>query len=987
MPSLEDETTARDALPANGLSRRRFMQLMGSSLALAEAAGCRFEQSTLMPESRRPEGHIPGATTTFATACELAGVALPLLVTSYEGRPIKVEGNPGHPASGGATDLWAQASILELYDPDRSRHVIDRRGGSATSRSWDDAEGALTAQMAILRQRHGAGLAILAESTSSPTFSLLRLRLTNALPALAWYEYEPWSHDNEREGARLAFGTPYRLHWRLREARVVACFDADPLRDHPAAVEHARAFASRRLPQGEWMSRWYVAESLLSSSGAVADHRRALPSSEVQTLLFALDAEIHRRLGVTPAPLGKRGDLDPALTPFLAALAADLVQARGEGAIIVGPRQPPAAHAVALRLNLLLGNLGRTLALSADAEPARPHHAKAIASLAAALDAGQVDTLVIIGGNPVYNAPADLELARALARARQSWHLSLYRDETSRLCTWHLPRAHYLEGWSDARTYDGTVTLAQPLIQPLYGGRTSLELLAWLAGDELRDGDRLVRRTVATQFAIDSEPAWQRALRDGFVAGTAREALKPELRPFALEAREEPALLPGAPPPLEVVFAPDSRLFDGRFANNAWLQEQPDLASKITWDSVAVMAPATAAELGATTGSTAILRLHGRALKLPLLVQPGQAERSVALFLGGGRSAAGHVGGLAGTRDDSPIVGADAYALRTARSFGFARGLEVEIASGSHALAVTQSCSESDSLGRRATAERLGELCRRGTLEAWRRSPGFAKGAVREPPLGSLWREPAYDGHRWAMAIDLSRCTGCGACLTACQAENNVPVVGKEQVLRHREMHWLRLDRYFEEHHGETRVALLPVACQHCELAPCESVCPVNATVHSHEGLNNQVYNRCVGTRYCANNCPYKVRRFNYFNFHKDLERPENEVKKLAFNPEVTVRSRGVMEKCSFCVQRLMQAKIRAKNDQRLLRDGEIVPACAQACPAAAIVFGDLADSSSEVARWHADPRAYALLGELNNKPRTAYLARITNPNLELARI
>ena len=602
-------------------------------------------------------------------------------------------------------------------------------------------------------------------------------------------------------------------------------------------------------------------------------------------------------------------------------------------------------------------------------DPERPAHLAAIAGLAAEIDAGGVATLVVLGGNPAYDAPADLGFAAALAKVPVAMHLGLFDDETAAACRWHLPRAHVLESWGDVRAWDGTVSVVQPLIEPLYGGRTPIELVATLLGDVEPRGHELVRATfAATVGAADIEGAWRTALRDGVVAGSAPPAVAVGPRGETLAARLAALRGAAAAAGYELVFTADATLRDGRFANNAWLQELPDPLGKLTWDNAAWLSPADAERLGLEDGDVVTVTSGPRALDIAVAVLPGQPAGSIALPLGYGRTRAGRVG---------TGVGFDTYALRTSAAPHFAAGATVTATGRSHELATTQDHHAIDKVGFEERGRRLGELVREGTLAEYLATPGFAAERGPEVAPAPLFRELRYDGeHQWGMAIDLSACIGCNACTVACQAENNIPVVGKAQVLKGREMHWIRLDRYFSGKADEPKVVFQPMACQHCENAPCEQVCPVAATVHSDEGLNPMVYNRCVGTRYCSNNCPYKVRRFNFFNYYKSVP----QVEKMVFNPEVTIRARGVMEKCTFCVQRIETAKIAARNDNRPLRDGEIVPACAQTCPTRAITFGDLRDLDSAVSRLHRSPRAYGLLAELAVKPRNLYLAKLRNP-------
>ncbi len=1007
----------------DSVSRRRFMQLMGASMALAGAAGCRWDKETILPETKRPLGHVPGKSKRYATTMDLGGAAIGLMVTSHEGRPVKIEGNPAHPQSLGATDLITQATILELYDPDRSQRPVERQGEKSLARTWDEATRALTTSADAAKQSGGAGLAILARTSSSPSLHDMKRRLLAALPQARWYEYEAISRDNERVGTKLAAGKSYRVAYGLDEARTVACFDADLLREHPDSVRHQRQFAQRRDPAAPWMSRWWAAESLFSQTGAAADHRLPIKSGQVKALLLAVEAGVRAALGLAalgPAPSGGFLAEDKAAR-FVTALVKDLVDNKGQSVVAVGARQAPDVHAVALRLNDALGNLGKTVQLFADADAERPTHAEAIASVVRGINAGEVSTLVILGGNPAYDAPADLELAGALPKVKQSFHLGLYADETAALCTWHLPEAHYLEAWGDSRAFDGTVAIAQPLIAPLYDGRSALEILAVFAGDAEKRGEAIVKRTFSgpapaaapapaltaqaapqpqqksdllpqkapAASAVPPVPApiadmpWRQAVHDGIVAGSAQKPEAATLVAFEVAPVGADELSGND---LELVFVPDLRLWDGRYANNGWLQEMPDFMTKLTWDNALLVAPATAKELGIQGETMVNVELGGRELELPAFIMPGQAKGSVTVALGGGRTKAGRV---AGWDQETEPVGFDTFRLRTSKAPHIARGVKLTATGKKYRLAATQEHHAIDEIGQQGIQGRLGQLIREATLNDFKKEPDFAQHMVHHPPLNSLWKEFEYDGHKWGMAIDLNACTGCGSCTVACQAENNIPVVGKTQVLRNREMHWIRIDRYFKGDPDDPEIRKQPVACQQCEMAPCEAVCPVAATTHTTEGLNDMVYNRCIGTRYCSNNCPYKVRRFNYFNYHLKFkeDRDHVEVLKLAFNPEVTVRARGVMEKCTFCVQRIAAVKIPAKNERRTIKDGEITTACQQACPSNAISFGDLNDKSSVVAKQHALPRAYAMLGELNTKPRNLYLAKITNPHPDLAKV
>jgi molybdopterin-containing oxidoreductase family iron-sulfur binding subunit len=947
-------------------TRRDFLKILGASLGLAGLASCRWPKELIVPAAR-PEGRTPGVPQQFATAIELAGAAVGALVTSYDGRPVKVEGNPLHPASRGAASAWMQAAVLELYDPDRSRTPVRREGGREYVQSRDEFAAFASGHFAALRAAGGRGLAVLTEASCSPTLSRLAGRVRRELPSARWVEYEPVSFDAERSGIRQAFGAALRPVLHLEVARVVVCLDADPLSAHPDALRHARDWAAGRRGEDGQMSRWYAAEGALTLTGAAADHRLALRTSQVGEFALLLARELTARGIALPEALRvaaetAAGDgLPAAAARFAAAAASDLAAAGGRGLVIAGPRQPVEVHAAAHLIDAALGAVGTTVTYIADPQPQRPPHAEALRGLAAAIAAGEVTTLLVLGGNPVANAPADLGFASLLARVTTSIHLGLWEDETGRACSWHVPRAHVFESWGDARAWDGTVSVVQPLIELLFGGLTPIELVATVLGDAAVGPHELVRATLRELTSGDFEATWSRTLHDGVLAGSAPA-------PVAVQVAAGSLAMPRGLAGLEAVFAPDASVWDGRYANNAWLQELPDPLTRICWDNAALLGPATAARLGVRHGDVAAVAVGGRSLEIAVYVLPGVADDTVVLPLGYGRTATGKVGNG---------VGFDTYRLRTTGSLGFAGGATLTKTGRRHLLATTQDHHAIDEVGLREQGHRIGELLREATLAEYRRDPDVIAHRAHEPKPQPLFCELDGKGeHQWGMVIDLSACIGCNACSIACQAENNIAVVGKKQVARGREMHWIRVDRYFAGKPETPKVAFQPVTCQHCENAPCEQVCPVAATVHSDEGLNQMVYNRCVGTRYCSNNCPYKVRRFNFFNYFKN---PTN-LDKMLHNPEVTVRARGVMEKCTFCVQRIEAVKIAARNDRRPIRDGEVVPACAQTCPTEAISFGDLRDPASRVTKLFGHRRSYALLGELNVQPRNRFLAKLRNP-------
>jgi len=963
---------------ADAVSRRGFLKLMAASLALAGLSGCTGKpKETIMPYARAPEELVPGKPLFFATAMTLAGSAIGLLVESHEGRPTKIEGNPDHPASLGATDVFSQASLLTLYDPDRSQ-VLTYLGDI---RPW----AALLAEIRVLlerqRLRRGAGLRLLTETVISPTLAHQIRSLLSGFPEARWHQYEPVSRDPVREGSRQAFGRYVNTVYQVEKADVIIALDADLLSSGPGCLRYARQFARRRRPQPDpaTMSRLYAVECTPSNTGAMADHRLPLRASEIETFTRTLALAVR---GVTEAG----GGLPYAA--WLGALARDLLRHGGRSVAIPGDYQSPGVHLWAHVVNYALGNLGSTVIYTDPVEAEPVDQTASLRELVADMDAGRAEWLIILGGNPVYNTPADLAFGERLLKVPMRMHLSLYQDETSALCQWHIPEAHYLEAWSDTRALDGTASIVQPLIAPLYNGKSAHEFLTAFTSQPERSGYDIVREHWKTQRpGADFERLWRKSLNDGVIAGTALPPISVTLKPewssalpiaSAVSAKagaQEKAAGDPAPEGVEIVFRPDPAVFDGRFTNNGWLQELPKPITRLTWDNAAMVSPATAQRLGLTyridsTGGehgqvhadVVELSYRGRSLRVPVWIDPGQADGCVTLHLGYGRTRAGHVG--TGT-------GFNAYQLRTSASPWFGSGLTLRKTGDRFPLACVQFHHNME--GR--------ALVRAATLEEFRRNPAFAHELGEEPPSSlSLYPGYKYEGYAWGMAIDLNACVGCNACVVACQAENNIPIVGKTEVMRGREMHWLRIDTYYRGSADNPETYFQPVPCMHCENAPCELVCPVGATVHSAEGLNDMVYNRCVGTRYCSNNCPYKVRRFNFLQY-SDWETPSL---KLMRNPNVTVRSRGVMEKCTYCVQRINAARIQAEKEIRLVRDGEIQTACQQACPAEAIIFGNLNDPQSRVARLKAEPRNYALLGELNTRPRTTYLAAVRNPNPEI---
>ena len=1008
------------------VSRRRFMQLMGASFTLAGTTGCWWEgngfwkEEKILPHARRPQGWAPGTTREFSTSFPLNGIAQGLRVTSADGRPVKIEGNPEDAATRGNTTSYAQASVLGLYDPDRSKTPAKAASGGMQSLSLADVEKALAASTADLAG--GLGLAILCETDSSPSVARLKKSLMAKYPQARWVSYSPLHRDNEIQGGLKAFGQAARTHYDLSKADVVVTLDSDLLTKHPNSLQYAADWAANRNPESGKMSRTYAVESRFTATGSAADHRYAVRPSQVKAYLVKLEDEVRRELN-EPRLSGEFTSgaiIDDA--KWVSVIAKDLASNRGKSVVVAGREQPADVHALVHRLNALLGNVGKTV--NYTQEPESGDGATALKTLAADMAKGSVATLIMLGGNPVYDAPADVDFKAALAKVGFSLHLSAYRDETSRASKWHVPASHYLETWGDARRWDGTITIVQPLIKPLYASWSKSELLSVLVNgktgdDRLRVAETITLASAPTPAPVAEEadasataeaaPAaedtrdpelkalklmnaddrrWRKVIHRGLIEGSAYPLIDTQVQAFAVANWPKVTMKSSANlqnGEFEVAFFEDGKVHDGRYANNGWLQETPDTLSKLTWDNAALISPKTAKKLGLVEEDVISIKVGAETIEAAVSVLPGQPTGTVALAFGYGRSEAGVVGGSVSQGIDSP--GVNAFGLRTTDDQWFRTGATIAKTGKSYELASTQDHHAIDKTGMEERERRAVTFVREMDLETYQKDSSTANKKYDTFPkekLLSLFDQHKYEGHKWGMTIDLSTCTGCNTCVVACTAENNVPVVGKDQVKKGREMHWLRLDRYFAGDEEAPEMLLQPLGCVQCQNAPCEQVCPVAATVHSDEGLNDMVYNRCIGTRYCANNCPFKVRRFNYHNYHEDLKDPKNKVKTMVFNPEVSVRVRGVMEKCTYCVQRIKEAKLVASNEKRTLRDGDITPACAQACPTDAIVFGDLNDKNSRVAKLQALGRSYQMLFELNIRPRTQYLAKIKNPNPEL---
>ncbi len=949
------------------VSRRGFLKLMGASMALAGVAGCTKQpDEPIYPYVKAPEDLVLGKPMYFATANPLPTGAVPVLVKSDQFRPIKVDGNPEHAYNHGASDVFSQGTLLELYDPDRSKHVTYR----GENREW--AEFAQELRLQAAASKDGSGLYFLSATITSPTLVRQWAAVQKAYPKTTLVQYDP-----AIAGTWLEKGL--NVQYDLSQADVIVSLDADFLSGaaYPGFHKLLRDYASRRKEPEKGMNRLYSVESSTTTTGMKAEHRLALRASEIPAFAAALAAAVGAP-GATAPSYAWTGEQ----AAFLNALAKDLKANAGRSAVLPGLYQDESVAALALAINTALGNVGKTVAVSSEPSIPLPSDQMAgIKSLVADLNAGKVDWLVILNSNPIYNAPADLNFLDAFNKAKIVAHLGPNADETGQIAHWHIPSAHYLESWSDARAYDGTVSIVQPLIDPLYGGKTAHNVFQTLVDEPLLSTFDAVRMMQKDNIKGDFETGWRKALHDGWIENTAYTSSGAAK---SLPTANVP--VPSSKDALEVIFRPDPNVYDGRWSNVGWLQELPKPVTNLSWDNAAIVSGATLTKLGLEEQDIVELTVGNGKVKAPVIVAPGHPDNSVTVYLGYGREFAGRVGSGAGF---------NAYLIRQTWGPLYATG-SLKKVDGTWGLAITKSHYQ-DHRGARfgqpeghtnnslEADEALGSrgIIRYATLEEFKANPGFAhEGEGRDTPeMGtSLFPNWTYTENKWAMSIDMNSCTGCNACIVSCYAENNIAVVGKQQVRIGRNMQWLRIDTYFEGDLAAPRAHFQPMTCQHCENAPCEQVCPVGATVHTPEGINTMVYNRCVGTRYCSNNCPYKVRRFNFL-LYSDYE---TESLKLSRNPDVSVRSRGVMEKCSYCVQRITAARIEADKENRPIRDGEVVTACQQACPASAIVFGNMNDPASKVAKLHAQERTYQVLADQNTRPRTRYVAEVLNFNSEL---
>ncbi len=961
---LDDEFPNRGTLPH--VDRRDFLKFMGASMLLAGLSGCRFlPKSHIVPHVMGPEDRVTGIAVYYATTFVQNGFGTGVLVRTYEGRPLKIEGNALHPSSLGASDATMQAAMQTMYDPDRAK-AVTYRGEPST---WELALGSFRKCLEQTKKGELGPVAILTPVTTSPTFAAWLRKFVNQTGA-RWFQYDGVGRDAAREGVRMAFGDDTTPVYDFKKANVIVSLDADFFSEGPGHVRYTRDFAERRRVHGEEveLNRVYAVESTPNLVGAFADNKKRCKASEVRQVAEALATAIGLGSGGTaPASVGDS---------FVQQAAQELLANRGSCLVVPGEHQPKEVHALAHAMNVFLGNSGLTVTYVEPVEADSKSGVLSIGRLVEAIGSDQVGTLLVLGGNPAFDAPADLNFAGALSKVEHTFHMGVYANETSELCDWHLPEAYFLEAWGDARAHDGTASIIQPLIEPLYEGKSQLEVIAALCNDP-RPGHDLVRDFWMKDRGLSKE-AWERALHDGVIEGTAGREVAATLQPLNLDPAQTTS-------GLEVIFRPDPTIGDGFYANNGWLQELPKPLTKTTWDNCVYVSPKTAEELKLNVWRDADNPQHDLAevtvgsasVRAPVIIQPGHPDGAITLHVGYGRTKAGAIG---------DGCGSNVYPLRTTATMHFAGSATLKVV-GKTKVANTQ--YHHSMHGR--------DIVRYGSVSKYKENPTLEPpgtmhigGHGKDEDKYNLFRQGkkdhAFDGHQWAMVIDLGLCVGCNACVSACNVENNIAVVGKDQVINGREMHWIRIDRYYGSKDGAPSLDspdthFMPLACMHCEMAPCEPVCPVAATVHSAEGLNMMVYNRCVGTRYCSNNCPYKVRRFNFLYFTKQYEKPSL---KMLMNPDVTVRSRGVMEKCTFCVQRINKARIEEKKSGVPLKDGDVITACQQACPTQAIIFGDLTDEQSQVNKWRHEHRNYTLLPELGIRPRTTYLAKVTNPNEEV---
>lgn len=1012
-----------------GVSRRKWLKLMSSSLALGGFAGCRYGPDEIAAFVVRPPNNIAGVPKLYATNFELAGRACHLLVSNMDGRPIKIEGNAQHPvmrasepnelgnagdksrfASAGS-DVFAQACVLGLYDPDRAGRVAKRTDGELTTSSWEDFAAYASKQLDALKAGGGASHAILMSPSFSPAVNRWVADTVKLLPKTTVVQYSSIDASTQVKACEQAAGKPAELVYKLDAAQVICAIDCDLLGNDPNMVLHTRQFSKGRTPEPNKMNRLYAVEARYSVTGASADSRLSVRSSQIGAFLLRLSKKVDDLLKNFQPTLAAEGEKafdeigsEEKVSRFVDSMAEDLVKHKGAGVVAVGTHLPLDVQLLALEMNQKLENFGKAVMLMPSRAAIDGVKPVGLAELVEKIDSGAVTSVWILGDNPVYTAPGDVALGESLKKIENTVYLAEFEDETAMVCGWSVPLAHQLESWGDVLAVDGSYGISQPQILPLLGGKAAIDIMAMLHGEEVGadSSEQLIRRAAD---AVAGKPLtgrqWREVLHSGFLVGLKAEPLAGPFNADGADPTGSVDLDLIEQGSLELLISVSDSLYDGRFAKNVWLQELPQPITKICWDNAALVSPKTAEALSLKQGEQVRLIHGGETLDLPVFIMPGQANGAIVVQLGYGRICRDE----AVSSNAEVAVGQNVAALRSSKSMHLIQSVEAKPLPRPYKLATTQDHFAIDATGLDETKRRAPRLIREGTLEQIQEGGAdFVDHlGTHHPPLESMWEEPmkVFEGdatvnHQWGMTVDLNKCTGCNACVVACQAENNVPVVGKEQVTRGREMHWLRIDRYFRGDADTPKIVNQPVACAHCETAPCEQVCPVAATVHTEEGINAMAYNRCIGTRYCANNCPYKVRRFNYFNYQTEygyfygwgrkgeLETASRKLQQLVLNPEVTVRGRGVMEKCTYCIQRIQNGKIQARTESRNLEDGEIQVACQAACPSQAIVFGDLNDPNSRVSKLQKNERVYEMLSELNIKARTLYLARVRNTHARL---
>jgi MoCo/4Fe-4S cofactor protein with predicted Tat translocation signal len=955
---LETEFPDEHTEKSGTVSRRGFINTVGATLAFAGIAGCRRPIEKIVPYVDAPENLVLGEPEFYATSIPFGTSSYGLVVTCQEGRPIKIEGNELHPSSLGKSNSFMQSSLLNLYDPDRSKSIMNGRRESG----WKEVSELWEAAKTEYKNAQGNGLAVLDTESCSPTYARLKNEFLKKYPDAEWVTFSSVSDENIIRGVEAATGKLLKPSYNYEKAEIIVALDADPFMMESESVTNALGFANGRKidKPSDKMNRLYVVEPGYTVTGAMADHRMKLRSGKIEDFAVLLAYElVAKGLNVTgisafTAPDQKNIDLH-----WVKAVADDLVSHKEKSLVVAGRRQNKSLHALILSINNALGNIGKTVEYH-KASDLQVSDRSALKDLVSKMKSGKINSLLMIGGNPVENIPTDLDFPAALEKVQASIYLGSYNDQTSKLSSWHINRSHYLESWGDCRSADGTPGIVQPMIEPLFYGKSDLELLSLLVYGEAKSGYESVQTTwksILKNSSFDS--SWRRILHDGlYPEGKSREE-SIRINARSLEREIQSATKDKANDGFEIIFAADNSIYDGRYANNGWMQELPDPLTKLIWDNAALISNKTAVDNSIVNGDIIRIENGKNAIEIPVWILPGQADNVVVLPLGYGYKESGRI---------AEGVGFNVNPLRTLDGMDFVSGVKITVTGKTYTLASTQNHGSME--GR--------PLIREANLDEYHKDPAFAQHAVHVPDLQSLWVEHKYDkGNQWGMSIDLNACIGCGACSLSCQSENNIPVVGKQNGDYGREMHWMRIDRYFSGDEDNPQIGFQPMACQHCEMAPCEQVCPVAATVHDAEGLNVMTYNRCIGTRYCSNNCAYKVRRFNFFNYTNELP----EVVKLAQNPDVTVRSRGVMEKCTYCLQRINRTKRSAKLDGRPIEDGEMKTACQQACPTNAIRFGNILDKSSEIVKAKSSERSYEVLAEFNFRPRTSYQARLRNPN------